>query len=788
MVSPRFDPPIVIEEGNQRKLVDRLTLTEPVNGTSSVEDFTYVKPGAFAKANLSGGFTRAPLYIQALPKNGYDNIESVSLMVNGIINDEDRLTKKPYNFIWVPGDPEDYILSFVVKDYDGNIFTTPAETLSVKDYFGSGIGSKFHGSIESEIQIGSEAIYSVQASSEFGVSEVEFYLDGESVGMGTPVGSGVYNIVVNFDNLTQGEHFLSYVARDFKGNESGTFDSDTTNLIEFKNKRVIVVSSSEQDPPTSYVYPKSALPGEISYRFWRGQQEVIIMIEADADPDGYIEEIFLYSDGEMLQTSDGNFSIRPSLANTNVSQNLYAFKFTPQKLGLFELKAMVKDNFGTQRFSENEILIEVLANSAQAPDINFVSPLTETVITTSSTIRLEVNATDPDGTMESVQFYVNGLKHGTEILFDKSYIEYNYPYGINWSPPETGTYTIHAVAKDNDNNEVLSDYVVVNVASGNDLIPQIDFEDLNQQYLPNQTIFLSAQITDSSLGSNQRKGIIEEVIFYSNGHVVDRITEQPYFTRWTPSEIGLYEVYLTAKDNEGNIAISNVQNVRVIDETLINETPIIGSLNPTVTGTVIKITTETFRRAGTNVAQQTIISGLSTKFLNQLGNGQKIRFSDGQNTTKNTYEIDTITSDEELVLKTVLLPEDETLISNWSSLEIVPLYRAGSWISLNLKSDVEDSNFQYVDFYVDGTMMSRDDPWPVTGKFIPPQEGNYTLGVISVNAKGGQNLFTERIEVLPKKGLLPDGSTSIHPQLTRSGSTTIGSELIVTANYDDLDD
>ena len=70
---------------------------------------------------------------------------------------------------------------------------------------------------------------------------------------------------------------------------------------------MIVVSSSEQDPPTSYVYPKSALAGEISYRFWRGQQEVIIMIEADADPDGYIEEIFLYSDGEMLQTSDGNF-------------------------------------------------------------------------------------------------------------------------------------------------------------------------------------------------------------------------------------------------------------------------------------------------------------------------------------------------------------------------------------------------------------------------------------------------------------------------------------------------
>ena len=54
-------------------------------------------------------------------------------MVNGRINDRDRKIKKPYTFIWVPGDPEDYILSFVVKDYDGNIYTTPAQTLLLKN-------------------------------------------------------------------------------------------------------------------------------------------------------------------------------------------------------------------------------------------------------------------------------------------------------------------------------------------------------------------------------------------------------------------------------------------------------------------------------------------------------------------------------------------------------------------------------------------------------------------------------------------------------------------------------
>ena len=40
VVSPRFDPPIVIDVDGGRAYIDRLTLSEPVNGTSSVEDFT----------------------------------------------------------------------------------------------------------------------------------------------------------------------------------------------------------------------------------------------------------------------------------------------------------------------------------------------------------------------------------------------------------------------------------------------------------------------------------------------------------------------------------------------------------------------------------------------------------------------------------------------------------------------------------------------------------------------------------------------------------------------------
>ena len=76
-------------------------------------------------------------------------------------------------------------------------------------------------------------------------------------------------------------------------------------------------------------------------------------------------------------------------------------------------------------------------------------------------------------------------------------------------------------------------------------------------------------------------------------------------------------------------------------------------------------------------------------------------------------------------------------------------------------------------------------PGPI-GMFIPPEEGNYTLALISVNANGNQNIHSERISS-SKIGLLPDGSTNIH-RFARPGATTIGSELIMNALYDDLDD
>ena len=232
-----------------------------------------------------------------------------------------------------------------------------------------------------------------------------------------------------------------------------------------------------------------------------------------------------------------------------------------------------------------------------------------------------------------------------------------------------------------------------------------------------------------------------------------------------------------------------MQTVEIVREILANQTPKLGSLNPSVTGSVIKIESKPLRRSAEgngNTNDTTVITGLSTQFLNQLGEGQKIRFSDGQLSHTEVYEIYKINSDDELILTAELAGRSRTCCK-LVEIRNCPDLQSRSWISLNLKPEVEDSNFQSVDFYVDGTLMSTDD-MAYSGMFIPPEEGNYTLALISVNANGNQNIHSERIEVLPKIGLLPDGSTNIHPDLTRPGATTIGSELIMNALYDDLDD
>ena len=85
---------------------------------------------------------------------------------------------------------------------------------------------------------------------------------------------------------------------------------------------------------------------------------------------------------------------------------------------------------------------------------------------------------------------------------------------------------------------------------------------------------------------------------------------------------------------------------------------------------------------------------------------------------------------------------------------MIPIFTAGSSIYLSLKPEVDDSNFDSVTFYIDGTLWSTDNSWPFSTVFSPTQEGNYTISVVAENQFQNKTLYSERLMVVPSRGLV----------------------------------
>jgi beta-glucanase (GH16 family) len=78
--------------------------------------------------------------------------------------------------------------------------------------------------------------------------------------------------------------------------------------------------------------------------------------------------------------------------------------------------------------------------SNQAPTVGLTSPANGSTYTTLATLNLAADANDSDGSVSQVEFFVNGASVGVDAAA---------PYAVSWTIPAFGSYTITAVATDN---------------------------------------------------------------------------------------------------------------------------------------------------------------------------------------------------------------------------------------------------------------------------------------------------------------------------------------------------
>ena len=167
------------------------------------------------------------------------------------------------------------------------------------------------------------------------------------------------------------------------------------------------------------------------------QAPATIPISATAsDTDGTVARVDFYQGGTLI----GSASAAP-----------YSFTWTNVAPGSYMLSAVAIDNQGASTASA-AVTIRVNA----PPAVAITSPVNGASFTAPATISLTANASDSDGTIASVTFYQGSTAIGTVS---------SAPYSFSWTSVGQGSYTLTAVATDNDGAVTTSVPVNVTVNS-----------------------------------------------------------------------------------------------------------------------------------------------------------------------------------------------------------------------------------------------------------------------------------------------------------------------------------
>src|SRR5262249_51262255 len=133
----------------------------------------------------------------------------------------------------------------------------------------------------------------------------------------------------------------------------------------------------------------------------------------------------------------------------------YAMTWTGVAAGTYSVQAMAFDLDGGSAPS-NVSTVTVNTATNQPPTVSLTSPTSSTAITAPSTVTISAAASDPEGRMSKVEFYVGSTLVATDT---------SSPYSASWAVSAAGSYVLTAIAYDQDGGQTTSSSVAVTVGA-----------------------------------------------------------------------------------------------------------------------------------------------------------------------------------------------------------------------------------------------------------------------------------------------------------------------------------
>lgn len=186
------------------------------------------------------------------------------------------------------------------------------------------------------------------------------------------------------------------------------------------------------------------------------------------------------------------------------------------------------------------------SSSNQTPNVSITAPTNGAVINTPGSVAINATATDNDGSVSKVEFYVNG----TFLAADNTS-----PYSVGWNHTTPGSYSLTAKAFDNQGATKLSNAVGVTLNGNSPPTVSLTSPVTGTTFTAPATISLNATASDD--------GNVMQVDFYSNGALVGSDPISPYSFTWGNVPSGNYTLVAKAIDNLSVVSESVPSNVMV---------------------------------------------------------------------------------------------------------------------------------------------------------------------------------------------------------------------------------
>ncbi|PSW74952.1 chitinase [Photobacterium sp. GB-50] len=432
-----------------------------------------------------------------------------------------------------------------------------------------------------------------------------------------------------------------------------------------------------------------------------------------------------------------------------------------------------------------------MSSGNQDPSVTLISPLNNAQLTAQTDITLAANASDKDGSIQHVEFFIN---QQSIAVVDTA------PYQINWTTV-LGNYTITATATDNE-NATKTDVVNISVVSASEnLAPSISISSPTSDtpISEGDTVTITANAED-------KDGSVTQVAFFVDNQLIATSSSAPFTAQWT-STAGNHQITAKATDNENSTTTSSAITLTV-DDVIVGggcgDIPTFKSGTDYLAGDLVESNNHKYRcdiagwcssssdwaykpgegqywtDAWTDLGicaiapdvkitslsdQQTVLAGttltIDADATDADGTIEQVSFyaneqlidtvltapystqwlaSDLGNTTIKAVATDNEANTNEA--SATVTVSDQALVTSLTSPSSGSVVTLGKALTLSATATALAGDVRQVDFIINGNVVATDKTAPYSSSWTAQSAGNYTVTALATNGNGETALST----------------------------------------------